>query len=123
MDQGSRRRLLALCALLLMSAVQAVTPDARDLASSALLKLFTLSAQPAHRIFNERDRSEEVCREVQVAPPGEKAQEVDRTRTGVVAVSSPSLPSHDSWRGVTLNATGRTASARALLRTLCRLMC
>ncbi|MHB1561592.1 MAG: hypothetical protein ACYC61_29435 [Isosphaeraceae bacterium] len=122
MDRGSRRRLLALCALLLMSAIQAVTPDARDLASSALLKLFTLSTQPAHPIFNERDRSEEVCREMQVAPPCERAREADCTRTGLVALPPP-LPSHDVWRGLASNTTGPGRSARVLLRSLCRLIC
>lgn len=122
MDRGSRRRLLALCALL-MSAVQAVTPDARDMASSALLKLFTLSTQPAHRIFNERDRSEEVCREVQVASPCETALKADGTRTDLLAVSVPPLPSPDAGRALASNPAGLTGSARALLRSLCRLIC
>ncbi len=123
MDRGNRRRLLALRALLLMSAIQAVTPDARDLASSALLKLFTLSTQPAHHIFNERDRSEEVCREAQVAPPCESATEADCTPTGLLEIPPSSPPWHDAWRGLAMCGSGLPGSARMRLRSLCRLIC
>lgn len=123
MDQASRRPLLALHALLLISAVQAVTPDARDMASSELLKLFTLSSQPAQHILSERDRSEEICREAQVAPLCERAPEADYTRTG--PGTTPARPARSVGTRCQLagSAAGRTGSAREHLRSLCRLIC
>lgn len=123
MDQGSRRRLLALHALLLMSAVQAVTPDARDIASSALLKLFALSSQPAQHVFNERDRSEEICREAQVTTLCESAPEADFARTSLVPAPTR-LDRPDDARCQSAGCpTGLTGSARERLRSLCRLIC
>jgi hypothetical protein len=121
MGQGSRRRMMALHALLVMSAIQAITPDARDMASSALLKLFSLNCQPGQRTFNDRDHSEDVCQEARIDVLSARAVAVENSGLGRLESRILPMTAHD--RGDDARSTWETAGPSLMLRSLCRLLC
>lgn len=121
MRQGRRRATILSCLVLVVTAMQGVTPDGRDMASPLALKILRAQGCEHHGLCDDDDNSDEVCEVEQDRPALEASQILELKQPcalGGATGSDPVFPlSH---------ATGIPSNCRigrAILFTLCRLVC
>jgi hypothetical protein len=122
MGQGRQVRSLIRCLLLILSSIQGITPDARDLASPLALTLLS-PFPPGHDDLDDDDAPDEIC-EAALQPRSWQDCELDSANQSATIETAGVPVRSECWKMILgLGRSDPVSRARDLRLNLCRLRC
>jgi hypothetical protein len=123
MGQGRHIRPLFRCILLIVSTIQGITPDARDLASPLAISVVGRSLIDQHAVPDDGDSPQDSCQAVRECPPWRARQQVLEPLTGCPTTSGRAAVHSSRLIGTRSSTFGESSLVQGLLPRLCRLVC